>query len=69
MNRNTVAAHVVIIQVGRLGARQSADCFDHPSARIDALLRQMGIVADVDKAATAAANDAAHAQVAYRGEV
>ena len=64
-----MAAHVAIIEVGRIGAWQSADCLDHASARIDALLRQMGIVADLDKAATAAANDAAHAQVAYRGEV
>lgn len=57
MNRHTVAAHVAIIETDLIGNRQAPGRLDAASTRIDALLREAGIVAD-------ASNDAAHVQAA-----
>ena len=46
VHRLTVAAHIAIIEADLVGSRQTAGRFDHASARIDALLREAGIVAD-----------------------
>lgn len=64
VNRHTVAAHVTIIEADLVGTRQIAGRFDHASARIDALLREAGIVADAGSGTTAPANDDTHAQAA-----
>lgn len=60
VNRHTVAAHVGIIEAELIGNRHAPGRLDAASERIDALLREAGIVAD----AGTAANDAAHAQAA-----
>lgn len=57
VNRHTVAAHVAIIETDLIGNRQAPGRLDAASTRIDALLREAGIVAD-------ASNDAAHVQAA-----
>ncbi len=55
VHRLTVAAHVAIIEADLAGNRHAPDRFDHASERIDALLREAGIVADQT---ASAANDA-----------
>ncbi|NML29804.1 hypothetical protein [Paraburkholderia antibiotica] len=46
VNRATVAAHVAIIETDRIGNRHVPGRFDHASERIDAFLREAGIVAE-----------------------
>lgn len=55
VHRLTVAAHVAIIEAELVGNRHVQGRFDHASERIDALLREAGIVADTQREA---ANDA-----------
>lgn len=60
VERKTVAAHVGIIETDLTGNRYTPGRFDHASERIDALLREAGVVAD--PAADAASTP--HAQAA-----
>ncbi|WP_322045662.1 hypothetical protein [Paraburkholderia sp. J67] len=50
MNGHTVAAHVTIIENDLIGNPRVAGRLDRASARIDALLREAGIVADDPRA-------------------
>jgi hypothetical protein len=60
VHRLTVAAHVAIIEADLIGNRHVPGRFDHASERIDALLREAGIVSEGIRAM---ANDS-HAQAA-----
>ncbi|WP_277187661.1 hypothetical protein [Caballeronia sp. BR00000012568055] len=62
VHRDTVAAHAAIIETDLVGNRQTAGRFDHASARIDALLREAGTVADQDTNAARLADVANDAQ-------
>ncbi|WP_233863501.1 hypothetical protein [Paraburkholderia adhaesiva] len=53
VDRHTVATHVSIIEADLTGTRQTPGRFDHATTRIDALLREAGIVADEPRAQAA----------------